>query len=296
MTVRKISLWAGKPDGKTAIPSLTSSLKSVSLYANNVQIGKSIFLFDGKLTLNFNNFQFKAEVPVTLTIKVDVADKASVKPQDFVIGIACKKTKDGTCWGKSIDSYAITANGLASGQSMKTINTTGDSQGITEKPYQMEVLTSYLEVSLNPNSPSGNFTQGGSTEVLRLDLKVIGQEEITITKMELCFFSPGNTNSGDAFISNLSGVNKYFIWKNLQVGHKGKWACVLTSQGSIKEALIIGANSTKSVKWIVDTNSSISFRTNDVLGTHLKNITYTVGKSGKVYTDKVNVYGSLLEI
>jgi len=146
--IRALQLWAGHKDGKTPLGTLGKSIHKVKAYNGSTYLGEGAISNNGRVFININPFIVKKGVTSTLRITVDVADKGSVTFENFVFGIACAQSNNGECWGKTNSSYAITAEGLESGQKITNINSTGMQQGATEKPYDVSVYKAYLVVGI----------------------------------------------------------------------------------------------------------------------------------------------------
>lgn len=99
-----------------------------------------------------------------------------------------------------------TGGGAADAQTV-TLSSNG---GITSGGNKFYTYDGILTVSLNANSPSGNFSQGVGTEVLRLDLTATSDE---VTVLELEVFKSGNCipdGTNAAVLESTDGNTDYF--------------------------------------------------------------------------------------
>jgi len=150
-----------------------------------------------------------------------------------------------------------------------------------------------LVVYLNPNSPRGNFSPGNSLEIMRIDLKSIGQEYIAVTEIKFCFLSPVDTSKGKSIIADQTGIPTYYTWSSLQIGQKNKNHCFSTSTATSVKKLVIAPSTIKTLTWKANLSSNPPFGQDLVFTPILDSVTILVG--GNKYLMKVSMMGGRLK-
>lgn len=269
--VTTLNLYAGKDDSATssvgntedpaaAADNISRNVTKVKVYEGTTLLGSTIFNSSGLATLQLDagDLRIKKDNDHIIKIVVDLAHKSVLDSGENVFFGFQDGDGDGSDWGDSTTEFTMTANGVASGSNIATINSTGASGGIAAGGNMFIPYDGILTVSLNPNSPSGNFSAGVGTEVLRLDLSAtgdeIGIEEMEIDKAGSCTV----TGTGGGAIESIDGATDY-------------WTLVTTAFGNIDfetddtnvsntglTALKVGAGETKTIKYTIDTTNSCS--------------------------------------
>ncbi len=220
-----------------------ASIDKVKLYYDGAQIGDvngySLDVGgDVYVTLSAGELTVPKDTWKNLVIKVDLTDRAQlVDDADVEIGLGDYTNHDDTDWGDdsataSGKSYYMIATGAKSGttitndQSTGYVNSTATSAGVISASYQHFMYDGVLVVSKNSASPSGSFTGGANTEVLRLDLEAVG-DDITINEMEFCVTGSETTvnGTGDLTIKNLAKTTTYATVT--QSGYDAYWDTLL---------------------------------------------------------------------
>jgi len=188
-----------------------ANIASVKLYVDGVQVGSTngYTLDDGHdayISLDSGSFVVaKSPSYTTLNIKVDFANKDNLTDAATLeIGLGDTTGVDGE-WGvdgaEAAGDYRMNVTGKSSGAAVATIDdvsgnvdSLGTGAGNVIASYVHYLYDGVLEVSLNSASPTGTASAGTNKEVLRFDLKAIG-DDITVNALEFCLTGSGDNAS-----------------------------------------------------------------------------------------------------
>jgi hypothetical protein len=194
-----------------------ASVAKVKIYFDGKQIGATAGYSldaggDASITLDAGQITVPKNTWKDFVIKVDLGDKAQLTDNTSMeIGLAdfnaTAANRDDGNWGEDSaasvagKAYYMVATGAKSGATIDSdestgyINSTASSAGYIYASYQHKLYDGVLVVSKNSSSPSGSFTAGENTEVLRLNLQAVG-DDITVNEMEFCVTGSETTVNG----------------------------------------------------------------------------------------------------
>lgn len=319
--ITTVNVYAGDTNANPTSPAddaanIAANVTKVKLYEGTKLLGQTVFdsAGDAAFKITAGDLRIKKDTDHLIKVVVDLADKTRLTSGNhFYIGFG-DVNGDGSTWA-SAGSYNLVANGYQSGTTITatSITSTGAAGGNVAGGNKFYTYDGILTVGLNANSPSGNFSQGVGTEVLRLDFTATGDEitvsDIQITKSGSC--TPDGTD--DAYIESTDGNTDY--WTFNDAGATTAWggATRETDDTNITATttLTVGAGSTKTVKYTVDTSKAVACTdgqtlqysvTTDAAGTVTNGVEWKDQELGAAVTasdvliKNIPVYGNVLEI
>jgi len=256
--VTELNLYAGDAaaNPSSAADSVSSNVSRVKVYAGDELLGTTVFSSTGtsKLKLGAGELRVPKDDDVIVKVVVDLAAKAILDSGTHMYVGLQDEDGDGSTWGTA-GSFNMSANGVQSGTALTetNIDSLGTGSGNAAGGNKFALYDGILTVSLSPNSPSGNFSQGVGTEVLRLDLTATG-DEIGVSDLEI--FKSGSCvpdQTAAAVIESADGNTDYW---DFSAGTAWAGADLETTSGTADATLTVGQGETKTIKFVADTGKA----------------------------------------
>ena len=248
----------------TTSATANSNVASVKLYVDGVQVGSTngYTLDDGGdayISLNSGTFVV-AKTPsyTTLDIKVDFANKDNLtNAASLEIGLGDTNGVDaewnGDAGVASAGDYLMTATGISSGTAMTdgNIDSLGTGSGNVVSSFVHKLYDGVLVASISASgTPSGTASPGTAKEMIRIDLKAVG-DDITITDLEVV--QSGTCDPTGTTAATWQSVDKQTTYESFTAGTA--WL----DEASVSVSVNGGDAFTKSIQITAGTTKTVAF-------------------------------------
>lgn len=287
---QRYTLWAGDKSGTNAYSALSGLVNKVTMFIDGKKVAQSVFSTLGEAVFT-PSYMMAKDTKYRVSFTVDFFDQRGVPSGGitFYAGFACKKSGNGSCWGKQ-GNYKITMMGLSSGVNFTEINTTGATTGMTEQPFSVSVYKAYVQLGLSPNSQSGSATPGTNSPIIDLDILVKGSSSTfaEFSDITLKFISTCTLANGSSSWKSLDGTTTYYSWTAADYTKNVTW-----SGGINGTKLVVAGGTTKTVRFFADT-TVCGNGSNLLLQVVVLSVTYRDEINGPLRTQYTQVFGNVL--